>query len=60
MACVLKVGITEPEETAVAKQWLCKNFSTATEWRDPQNRHECNNRETVGSGVFYAIVVEVI
>jgi hypothetical protein len=32
--CLLKVVIAEPEETAVAKKWLCKHVSTATNSRD--------------------------
>jgi hypothetical protein len=31
VTCLLKAGIAKPEETAVARQWLCKHVSAATE-----------------------------
>jgi hypothetical protein len=30
VTCLLKARIAEPEEMAVAKQWLCKRISTVT------------------------------
>jgi hypothetical protein len=54
MTCLLKDGITEPEETVVARERLCKHLFTATNSRDRSNWDTRNNRGTVGSGVFYA------
>jgi hypothetical protein len=34
VTCLLKAGIVEPEEMAVARQWLCKHVSMATNSRD--------------------------
>jgi hypothetical protein len=31
VTCLLKAGIAKPEETAVVRQWLCKDISAATE-----------------------------
>jgi hypothetical protein len=44
----------------VARQWLCKHVSTATESSDPCNNYECNNRRIVGGGVFCAAHVEAL
>jgi hypothetical protein len=45
----LKARIVEPEETAVARQWLCKHVSKATRTRD-RYRYEHSNRRNVGGG----------
>jgi hypothetical protein len=37
--CLLKARIAEPEETAVAREWLCKHLSMATTSDDHNNRH---------------------
>jgi hypothetical protein len=47
----LKARIVEPEETAVAREWLCKRVSMATNSCDHGN---IRNR-AVGSGVFYVV-----
>jgi hypothetical protein len=41
----------EPEETSVAREWLCKHFSTAT---------VRNNRGTVGGGALCWVRAEAI
>jgi hypothetical protein len=56
----MKVYISEPEDTAVVRQWLCKNASTATESRDRRNRHERNNRGIVGGGVLCWVRAEAV
>jgi hypothetical protein len=58
--CLLKAGIAEPEEMALARERLCKHISTATNSRDCGNRYLRNNRGTVGSNIFYAIRADVI
>jgi hypothetical protein len=57
---LLKVVIAEPENTAVPRQWLCKQVSTATNSRDSSNRHERNTRGTDGSGVFCGVRPEAV
>jgi hypothetical protein len=47
VSCLLKAGIEEPEETAFAREWLCKHVSTATTPRDRRNRYASNNRSIV-------------
>jgi hypothetical protein len=44
--CPLKARIGEPEETVIARQWLCKHVSMETRSRDRYNRG------TVGGGVL--------
>jgi hypothetical protein len=39
----------EPEETAIARQWLGKQVPTAT------NMHTIINRGNVGNDVFYVV-----
>jgi hypothetical protein len=60
VTCLLKTGIAEPEETAVARQWLCKHVSTATKSRDRGNRCTRDNRGTVGGGVLCWVCAEAI
>jgi hypothetical protein len=55
VTCPLKARTVESEETAVARQWLLKQASTATKSRDCSNGYTRNNRRTVGSGIFYAV-----
>jgi hypothetical protein len=49
VTCVLKAGIAEPEETAVARERLPR-----------QRMHERNNRGTAGSGVFSWVCPDAI
>jgi hypothetical protein len=48
-----KAGIAEPEETAVAREWLDKPLPR-------QQIHEHNNRGTVGGGVLCWVRAEAI
>jgi hypothetical protein len=43
LTCLLKAGITEPEDMAVSRERLCKHVSTATKSCDRSNRYTCNN-----------------
>jgi hypothetical protein len=52
VTCLLKARIVESEETAVARQWLCKHLSMATKARDHRIRYTCNNRGTVRGGIL--------
>jgi hypothetical protein len=56
---LLKVGIAEEEQTAVAREWLCKKVFTETNSRVRSNRFIRINRITVRSGIFYAVGAEV-
>jgi hypothetical protein len=48
VTCLLKARTVEPEEMATAREWAVNTF--------PQQQiHKCNNRETVGGCVFYAV-----
>jgi hypothetical protein len=46
--CPRKDRIVEIKERAVARQWLCKHVSTATNTRGRSKRCTRNNRGTVG------------
>jgi hypothetical protein len=52
--------MVEPEETSVAREWLCKHVLMATKLCDHHNRYVCSNRGTVGGGVFYHACAKVI
>jgi hypothetical protein len=54
----MKAGTVEPEDTAVARQWLCKHVSTATNSHDRGNRYARNDRIAVGSGVLCWVCAE--
>jgi hypothetical protein len=45
VVCLLKFGIAEPENRAIA-------MPMALQTRDRRNRHKRSNRETVGGGVL--------
>jgi hypothetical protein len=45
LTCLLKTGIEEPEEMTIAREWLCKHISTATNSHDCSNRHTPDNKE---------------
>jgi hypothetical protein len=53
VTCLLKAVIAESEETAIARQWLCKHVSTATNLCDRDNDYAHNNRRIVGSDVQF-------
>jgi hypothetical protein len=57
--CLLKAGRADTEDMAVARQWLCKLVSTATNSRDRSIRYERNNRGIVG-GVLCWVRAEAI
>jgi hypothetical protein len=60
MTCPFKARIMEPEKMAAARQQLCKHVYTETKSRDHRNGYTRNNRGTVGRGVFYAILAEIM
>lgn len=59
VTCLLKAGITVPQEIFLARDRLCKHVSTASDSRDRNNRYIRNTRRTVSDGVFYEVRVEV-
>jgi hypothetical protein len=60
VTCLLKARIVEPEEMAIARQWLCRCISMATKLCDHSNGYTYNNRGSVGSHVFHAVYAEAI
>jgi hypothetical protein len=56
----MKAGITEPEETAVTRHWLCKHFSTATKSCDRGKDYARNDSGPVGGGVLWWVRAEAI
>jgi hypothetical protein len=48
------------QQTAVAREWLCKHVSTATESHIHHNRHKHNNTVTVGSCVICWVHPEAV
>jgi hypothetical protein len=52
MTCLLKAGIAEPKETAVAREWLCKHVSMATNSHDHSNRYTNTTIEELLEAVF--------
>jgi hypothetical protein len=51
---------TLSEKMHVARQWLCKHVSMATESSDPRNSYVCNKRRTVGGGVSCCVHAEAL